>query len=233
MSKDYTNDLLELAFNLGAVLAGVSDLKSLEKLKTYPPDLFKNFKYAISVAVSLPNSIFELITIENPGEIYAHYYQTANTLLDQITLRLSEKIVQHGYNALAIPASLSIGKNKLMANAPHKAFARSAGFGWIGKNLLLITPKYGPRVRLGTVLSNIPLKPGKPLENQNCGTCIMCIDSCPIGALKPFDFKEFPKKREEAFDAKRCHARLVKISRMDHIGVTICGVCIKVCPIGK
>ena len=233
MGKDYTEMLLELAFNLGATLAGVADLDLLKTLKTHPYNLLKDFKYALSVAVSIPKDVFAMITKENPGEIYAHYYQITNEKLDQITLRLSEKIVQHGYNALTIPASLSIGKNKLMANAPHKAFARSAGLGWIGKNLLLITPKYGPRVRLGTVLSDIPLKTGKPLENQNCGNCIMCIDSCPIGALKPFDFKEFPKKREEAFDAKRCHDRLVKISRMDHIGVQICGVCIKVCPIGK
>jgi len=232
MKKDYTNEILELAFSLGASLAGVADLKLLEKLKTHPPDLFKNFKYAISVAVSLPRNVFELITIENPGELYAHAYKTANILLDQITFQISEKIVEYGYNAQPIPASMIIDENNLMGHVSHKAFARAAGLGWIGKNLLLISPKYGPRIRLATVLTDIPLKSGRPIPNQ-CGNCTKCIDFCPSGALKPSNFKEYPAKREDVFDAEKCYTRLKEISKLPNIGAEICGICIKVCPIGK
>ncbi|MFX1283234.1 MAG: 4Fe-4S double cluster binding domain-containing protein [Promethearchaeota archaeon] len=233
MTDDYTSELMDLAFRVGATLVGVADLNEVKTLSTHPPNLFESYKYAISIAVSLPKSVFNLITVENPGEIYAHHYRTSNLLLDQITLRLSEKIIQRGYSALAIPASLSLGDNKLSSNAPHKAFARSAGLGWIGKNLLLITPNYGPRVRLATVLTDIPLSPGKPLENFNCGICSKCIEACPIKALKSFDFKGYPVKRENILDAVKCQTRLEKISEMEFIGVSICGICIKVCPIGK
>lgn len=233
MNKKYTEDLIDYTLTLGATLAGVAELKSLLSIKTYPPNLLKNFDYAISLAIALPKSVFELVTTKSPGEIYAHYYKTTNTLLDLITLRLSERILHYGYSAIAIPASLSLGQDKLFSNASHKAFARSAGLGWIGKNLLLITPKLGPRVRLATVLTNIPLSPGKPLEDQNCGICTKCIEACPIKALKPIDFKRYPVNREEVFDAKKCHTRLEKISKMEFIDVSICGVCIKVCPVGE
>ncbi|MFW9904800.1 MAG: 4Fe-4S double cluster binding domain-containing protein [Candidatus Thorarchaeota archaeon] len=233
MNKDYTNELLEYSLTLGATLAGVADLESLQSLETNPPNLLKNFHYAISLAVVIPGSVFDLITNKNPGELYAHYYRTVNTLIDHITLRLSERIVKNRYFALAIPASLSIGPDKLFSNASHKAFARRAGLGWIGKNLLLITPEFGPRVRLGTVLTNIPLKSNKSAIELNCGNCTKCIDACPIQALKPSNFEVYPAKRENVFDAMKCHTRLEKLGKKEHIGVSICGVCIKVCPIGR
>ena len=233
MNKDYTKELLEYTLTMGATLAGVADLRSLQSLKTNPPNLLENFNYAISLAVTIPESVFDLITNKNPGELYAHYYKTANALIDHITLRLSEKIVSNGYSALAIPASLSIGPDKLFSNASHKAFARSAGLGWIGKNLLLITPKFGPRVRLGTVLTNIPLKSSNSPIELTCGNCTKCIDACPIQALKPTSFEIYPAKREDVLDTMKCHTRLEKLGRKDFIGVSICGVCIKVCPIGK
>ena len=233
MNKDYTNDLLEYSHTLGASLAGVTELRSLQTLKTSPPNLLENFNYAISLAVALPKRVFDFITDKNPGELYAHYYKTANSLLDHITFCLSEKIVTHGYSALAIPASLSIGPDKLFSNASHKAFARSAGLGWIGKNLLLITPKFGPRVRLGTVLTDIPLKTNKPLDGFTCGNCTKCIEACPIQALKSTKFEVYPVNREEVFDAKKCHTRLEKMGKKEFIGVSVCGVCIQACPIGE
>ncbi|MFX1514870.1 MAG: 4Fe-4S double cluster binding domain-containing protein [Promethearchaeota archaeon] len=233
MSMNNTKELLEYSHTLGASLAGVTELRSLQTLKTSPPNLLEDFNYAISLAVALPKQVFDLITTKNPGELYAHYYRTANSLLDHITFHLSEKIVTHDYSALAIPASLSLGPDKLFSNASHKAFARSAGLGWIGRNLLLITPKFGPRVRLGTVLTDIPLNPSKPLDGLNCGNCTKCIEACPIHALKTTTFDLYPLNREEVFDAKKCHVHLKKMSKKEFIGVSICGVCIQACPIGE
>ncbi len=231
MNEDYTKKLLDLAFTLGSVLAGVSDLKTLEKLKTYPPNLFENFKYAISVAVALPRNVFILITRKSPGELYAHSYKTANILLDQITFQICEKITNYGFNSQPIAASLMVDDDNCMGNASHKAFARAAGLGWIGKNILLVTPKYGPRIRLATILTDIPLKPGIPLSNE-CGDCTKCIDACPVKAFNPINFKKYPIRREDAFDAQKCYARLKRIKKMPQIGVDICGLCIKACPIG-
>jgi len=233
MGNDYTIELIEFAKSLGAVLAATADLELLKSLTTLPFNLLDKYKYGFSIAVSLPQAVIDSITIKTPGEIYAHYYKTANSLLDHITFCLSEKIVTHGYSSLAIPASLSIGPDKLFSNASHKAFARSAGLGWIGKNLLLITPKFGPRVRLGTVLTDIPLKPNKPLDGFTCGNCTKCIEACPIQALKDTKFEVYPVNREEVFDAKKCHTRLEKMGKKEFIGVSVCGICIQACPIGE
>lgn len=232
MSKDFTNQLLELARSLGATLVGIADLKLLSTLKTHPSNLLGNFKYAISVAVSLPKNVFTLITEESPGELYAHAYRTANMLLDQITFQLAEKITEYGYNAQPIPASMVIDEKSATGHVSHKAFARAAGLGWIGRNTLLITPEYGPRVRLATVLTDMPLKSGKPLENR-CGECTKCIDACPVRALKPSNFKDYPVDRNEVFDVEKCYSRLKEISKLPNIEEQICGICIKVCPVGK
>jgi epoxyqueuosine reductase QueG len=232
MKEDYTNDLLELSRNLGAILAGVADLKKLSTLTTYPDDLLKNYTNAISIAVSIPTTIIDSITVESPGEIYVHFYKTTNSFLDHITFQISEKITDIGYISFAIPSSLSIRNKRYFGHASHKAFAREAGLGWIGKNLLLISPQYGPRIRLATILTNVPLIPGKPIVNQ-CGSCSACIDSCPVKAILISDFRDYPLDRSSNLKVKACNSRLEKFEKMSHIGVSICGICIKACPFGR
>ncbi len=106
MEKDHTNDLLELSRNLGAILAGVADFKNLISLVTYPDDLLKNYKYAISIAVSIPPPIIDSITVESPGEIYAHFYKTSNSFsLDFLEIQssfiepepISKPVIMYGF----------------------------------------------------------------------------------------------------------------------------------------
>ncbi|MHA2224569.1 MAG: 4Fe-4S double cluster binding domain-containing protein [Candidatus Hodarchaeales archaeon] len=231
MKINYTDELIPFTKTMGAVLAGAADLKMLESLNTVPINLLERYRFAFSIAVVIPQAVIDSITVKNPGEIYSHYYKTANLLLDQITFRLSEKITNYGFSAFAIPASLYVNQDRFMGNASHKAFARAAGLGWIGKNTLLITRQYGPRVRLGTVLTDIPLIPGKALENE-CGDCVKCIDLCPAKAIQPSSFIHYPVDRSAVLDVEKCSARLDRISQFSTVGVTVCGICIKVCPIG-
>lgn len=70
----------------------------------------------------------------------------------------------------------------------EKSFACSSGIGFMGKNNVLILPDYGSYFYLAEILTTALLEflPAKPVENQ-CGTCMMCVDSCPTGALeKPY-----------------------------------------------
>lgn len=62
------------------------------------------------------------------------------------------------------------------------AVAQRAGLGFIGKNGLLITEKFGSFVYLGEIITNIEFEPDEPQESQ-CGDCTRCIDYCPPGAL--------------------------------------------------
>jgi epoxyqueuosine reductase len=63
----------------------------------------------------------------------------------------------------------------------REAAARS-GVGFYGKNTLLITQRHGSWVVLGTLVTNVELEPTPPLD-ADCGSCRLCIDACPTGAL--------------------------------------------------
>jgi epoxyqueuosine reductase len=63
----------------------------------------------------------------------------------------------------------------------REAAARS-GVGFYGKNTLLITRKHGSWVVLGTLVTTVELEPTPPLD-LDCGSCRLCIDACPTGAL--------------------------------------------------
>ena len=64
-----------------------------------------------------------------------------------------------------------------------KAWAARAGLGWIGKHTNLITTEYGSWVFIGELLLNIELEYNRELVEDHCGSCTLCIDSCPTTAI--------------------------------------------------
>jgi epoxyqueuosine reductase len=64
-----------------------------------------------------------------------------------------------------------------------KAWAVRAGLGWIGKHSNLITREYGSWVFLGELILDVELEPDTAREEDHCGTCTLCIESCPTGAI--------------------------------------------------
>jgi epoxyqueuosine reductase len=60
--------------------------------------------------------------------------------------------------------------------------AARSGVGFYGKNTLLITRRHGSWVVLGTLVTDLELEPTPPLR-LDCGSCRLCIDACPTGAL--------------------------------------------------
>jgi epoxyqueuosine reductase len=60
--------------------------------------------------------------------------------------------------------------------------AARAGVGFYGKNTMLITRTHGSWVVLGTLVTDVDIEPTPALE-LDCGSCTLCIDACPTGAL--------------------------------------------------
>jgi epoxyqueuosine reductase len=77
------------------------------------------------------------------------------------------------------------GEHRVLVDAnqhvDREAAARS-GVGFYGKNTLLITRRHGSWVVLGTLVTTVELEATPPLD-LDCGSCRLCIDACPTGAL--------------------------------------------------
>lgn len=227
-----TTVLRAFAREHGADLVGVADLTPFKAAKfSLPADLLDPYAHAISVAMRLDNEIIDRI-IDHPTLEYAEHYRRINSALDELTLGLVDWILGHEYQALPVPASRITDEKNLLGNISHKAIARMAGIGWQGKSLLIINPEFGPRIRLATVLTDMPLEPGTPLKNR-CGKCTECAKACPSFAIKNVSTEDHYSGREEALHFVNCAGKTLQFSAMPGIGARICGVCVMACPFGK
>jgi epoxyqueuosine reductase len=213
----------------GAAVAGVADLESLGTYPTLPENLLRGFKRGVSMGIPIPKgALADVHTGPNP--LYLHAYETVNRLLDDLAMRTANLLEAAGGKALAIPASHTLDRVFHRGNLSHKAVARLAGLGWIGKNILLMNPEYGPRLRYATVLTDLELEADAPLD-RDCGECTKCTDACPAGAIKGVIAKPYPETREECLDLEACAAKLSEFKA--EVGKDICGVCIRVCPFAR
>jgi epoxyqueuosine reductase len=102
-----------------------------------------------------------------------------------------------------------------------------AGVGFYGKNTMAITPSHGSWVVLGTLVTETEIEATPPLE-LDCGSCRLCIDACPTGAL------DTPGE----LDASRCLSywtqapQAVPEEYRADLGAMVygCDVCQDVCP---
>ena len=67
--------------------------------------------------------------------------------------------------------------------AMDKAWAVRTGLGWMGKHTNLITEEYGSWVFIGELLLNLKLEYTNHEVADQCGSCTLCIDACPTGAI--------------------------------------------------
>ena len=187
-------------------------MEPLRDLPVDPPNLLDPYRCAVSAAVRLPGAVFDHIS-DGPTQVYDNVYQIANRLLDEIAFHTAVHLQKLGFSSLPVPASQLTDRSRLFGAISHKAVARMAGLGWQGKNLLLITPKYGSRVRLVTVLTTAPLDCDAPIANR-CGACLECTDACPAGAIKGVGTRDHYHTRNEAVDMDRCYSQLQRFSIM-------------------
>ena len=182
---------------------------------------------AVSVVViGLPVHLPALET--SPSIWYREEYKTVNSLLDQYTYRLAEFLNQHGYPSVSVPrdgyGNVSVLEDNPYAFFSHRHAAYFAGLGNFGVNNMLLTPEYGPRVRFGSVFTAAPLPSDPVMKEPLCIRCMNCVNQCPVHALNTEDY---PDGLTDTAKCARYSGHLARHYRAP------CGVCIKVCPVGK
>jgi len=216
--KENYNALKKFSQQQGIDLFGVADISVIKKDFLLSQNLLQKFNKAICLGARLSLSILEEIK-DAPTKLYFHHYRTVNNFLDQAALKLSNYIQKKDYLAISIPASQILDWQNQRAHLSHKHIGYLAGLGWIGRNNLLVNNKLGSQFRLVSILTNMPLKIDKPVK-EDCGSCRLCIDSCPCGSIKenPSDFEHL-----------RCFEKLKEFQRQRLVDQYICGVCVNAC----
>ena len=216
---DNMEKMRALSKQWGGSLFGVADLHSFKKEEILlPSSLMDNLPYGISIGFHLSDAILE--EIENqPTPLYFHHYQRVNIVLDTLGLIVTSAIQELGYQAIPIPASQIVDWKIQKGHLSHKHVARAAGLGWIGRNNLLVNEQFGSRIRLITILTDLPLVIDPP-TTKDCGSCHDCLSVCPAEAIKEW---------QEEFDHLRCYEQLRTFAKTLHFSHNICGVCVKAC----
>jgi epoxyqueuosine reductase len=117
------------------------------------------------------------------------------------------------------------------APVAEKAWAHTAGVGWVGKHSNVITRDRGSWVFLAELLTDADLEPDAP-ATDHCGTCTRCIDACPTAAIVA----------PAVVDSRRCisyltieHREAIDPALRPGMGDWIfgCDICQDVCPWNK
>ncbi len=196
------------------------------------PDYTEGLLYGISIAVRVSDSVLSGVVV-GPTRHYLHHYKMLNLLLDQTALKLTLAIQERGYNALPIPASQIIDWEKQTAHLSHKMIALRAGIGWIGRNNLLVHPEFGSKIRLATVLTDMPLKtnnPPSPLPSP-----LRAMAAGGEGYLIPPPLTGGDEGEGVPSDfTNDLNSKLIKVGAKELIrenGCGSCRKCIEICPV--
>lgn len=157
--------------------------------------------------------------------------QSARGVLENVVDRI-ESVLKRNGTKYWVPPVAQENETELRALFSFKTAAARAGIGWFGKNDVIITERYGPRVRLSAILIDEVFGYGKPYTKSRCpDNCTKCIDICPCKALKNRQWTE-GTDRSEIIDYQRCNrmrsAFIPKLGRKN-----ACGLCLTVCPFGR
>lgn len=238
-NDDFTSQVIAFAKKKGADLVGIASadyLESYSELKHKPGFFVPMAKSVVTIGLKVNDALLEFGLSNNVRsrsdlfssrheiytqtlEGYLKYYNY--NLLDNIAIETSKYLEKNGFISFPIQARVTDWA-EVKGVFPHKLAAIAAGLGIQGKCSLIITPEFGPRVRLVSLITEAPLKTsalGKGTTRSICGDCRKCIDICPIDAL---DYDE--NTETTSIDKMACW-KLTLPGR--------CGLCMAVCPYGR
>lgn len=181
----------------------------------YGNEILNNHKYAIAFTVEMNQQMVNAAPKASIVMESAKQYLNAGT----IAILIAQHIRQQGFDARA-----HIDGNYQVI---CPLVAKDAGLGEIGRMGLLMTPKHGPRVRIGVVTTDIELISDiTSIDNsveQFCKRCKKCAECCPSQSIPTDNPKENNGSVRWQIDSESCFTFWCKVG-------TDCGRCMAVCP---
>lgn len=155
----------------------------------------------------------------------------ARAVLKEIVPKIQQVLTENSVRYF-VPPVAQTSETELAAPFSFKFAAVNAGLGWIGKNDVVITERYGPRVRLSAILIDEDFPYGERVEESRCpDSCCLCVDICPHGALTGAQWNIHTQRRE-LIDYQLCNQKRSLFIKT-HGRKNACGLCLAICPFGQ
>jgi epoxyqueuosine reductase len=233
-NQQIQHEIIKLAKLYGATMAGIArieDLKSTRSYEIYPNDPYYAGFEAFSKWSADTRSILVFGVEHNkkypeldwwdPKSGDSPGHQILKDVQTKIKICLLERF---GVNSISLPNKIG------NAGIFLKDSSALAGIGIIGKNNLLLTPTYGPRVRLRATSLDVELEPTNPLEFDPCSRCDrICFRACPQNAFRDGTYErkycQIQMQIDEANERTICGDPETK-------HVRYCRACELSCPVG-
>ncbi len=249
-----TNEVITWLKTNGASIVGISNVERFEGAPKghHPCDFVPGARSVITFGVAvLHQSLYwekhlansELVPAEHRQDILQNYlfmqtgYIIPNTLLDGMALRIANFLESQGYLSLFFPSTYSYEEDEFIQQRipfglglfSQRHAAVRAGLGEFGLNNVVVTPQYGPRVRLNSVITEAELTPSPLLKEKVClgESCSLCLQDCPGAiSLRPdFDPEAVWYNTPARTDIRACE-------KLDPVHYCR-GRCVKVCPVAQ
>ena len=190
-----SKEVKEFAKGKGADLVGIAPIERFKNapLKMSPQGLLPSANSVIVVGIHHPDVCVELGGEPTPHDMGPYGIQgSMNRLLDDISFLLARFLEKKGYETLPIAAT-NIWRYKgykdlkvdFAPDMAHRYAAVAAGLGEIGWNGLLLTPQFGPRQRVVSIITEAKLVPTPMYSGKHlCDKCMECVKHCPTDAFR-------------------------------------------------
>jgi epoxyqueuosine reductase len=228
--KELKDLILRFCRDQGADLVGFAPVERWDEADEVPPDfrpraIWPPARTVIVIGLAMPLPIVET----TPSIAHMELYKTCNRELDRLAYDLTRTLNRLGHASFFFPrdgfSSLKALRENNRAAFSHVMAGKYAGLGTIGLSHCLLTPEFGPRVRLVSVFTAAPLPPDPLSGKELCIRCLACAQCCPKKAIRVRQDRVIGD-----YDAAACLAMAEELTARRCYP---CGICTKVCPVGR
>ena len=215
----------------GAGMVGITDFDERWQYKTRfsdmegkekEPEISSELTNVVMLAVPMDYELMKTVPSALGSAATGLGYSQDATLV----IALAQYIRGLGYEAHA----------SLNDTALSIPYAIKAGLGELGRNGLLVTPKFGPRVRLGKIFTNMPLAHDEPIRfgvQEFCEICKHCALTCPSKSIPLGDASDVPLSQSNVKGVRKWTVDVEQCFSFWATQNSDCAVCIRVCPYNK